>query len=63
MNSQELLERSNQEREKIFVNYELGRQAQIDSWEDPEYNVYSMIDRWGNKLSPLGSQKMIKAPP
>lgn len=45
MNSQELLERSAQEREKIFERYELGREGPIDSWEDPEYNVYSMIDR------------------
>lgn len=46
MNSHELLERSNQEREKIFERYELGREAPIDSWEDPEANVYSKIDRW-----------------
>lgn len=45
MNSQELLERSNQEREKIFERYEIGRSQPIDSWEDPELNVYSMIDR------------------
>jgi hypothetical protein len=46
MDSQELIERSNEERKKIFERYELGRQGQsIDPWEDPEYNVYSMIDR------------------
>lgn len=45
MNSQDLLERSAQEREKIFERYELGREGPIDSWEDPEYSVYSMIDR------------------
>ena len=54
MNSQELLERSNQEREKIFERYELGRQGPIDSWEDPEFNVYSKIDRWAKaSLPPL----------
>lgn len=47
MNSQELLERSNQEREKIFERYELGRGAgaPIDSWEEPEYDFYAKIDK------------------
>lgn len=45
MDSQELLERSTEERRKIFERYELGRDAAIDPWEDPEYNVYSLIDR------------------
>jgi len=45
MDSQELIERSNEERKKIFDRYELGREGAIDPWEDPEYNVYSMIDR------------------
>lgn len=45
MDPQELLERSAEERKNIFERYELGRQGDIDPWEDPEYNVYSLIDR------------------
>jgi hypothetical protein len=45
MDPQELIERSAEERRKIFERYEMGRNAEIDPWEDPEYNVYSLIDR------------------
>jgi hypothetical protein len=44
MDSQ-LLERSAQERNNIFEKYELGRQGDIDPWEDPEFSVYSKVDR------------------
>lgn len=41
----DLINRAAEERQKIFDRYELGRKAPVDSWEDPEYNVYTMIDR------------------
>ncbi|KAK0081654.1 hypothetical protein PV325_011816 [Microctonus aethiopoides] len=49
MNEEELLERSAAERDKIFNCYDRGREhgAQIDSWEDPGYEVYHTTDRYG----------------
>lgn len=41
----DLINRAADERQKIFERYELGRQAPVDSWEDPEFSVYQMIDR------------------
>ena len=41
----DLINRAADERRKIFERYELGRDAPVDSWEDPEYSVYQMIDR------------------
>lgn len=43
-----LVERANEEREKIFLKYERGREpgAEIDPWEDPEFSVYSHTDRY-----------------
>lgn len=45
MDSQELIERSNEERKKIFERYELGRKGTIDPWEDSDNNIYSKIDQ------------------
>ncbi|XP_063986391.1 USP6 N-terminal-like protein [Diachasmimorpha longicaudata] len=49
MNEEELLKRSAAERDRIFSNYDRGREpgAQIDSWEDPGYEVYHTTDRYG----------------
>lgn len=41
----DLISRAAEERQKIFERYELGRKAQIDSWEEPGKNIYTMIDR------------------
>lgn len=42
----DLISRAAEERQKIFERYELGRTAPVDPWEDPEKNIYTMIDRW-----------------
>lgn len=49
MNEDELLERSNAERDKIFSQYDRGREngAEIDAWEDPTNEVYHVTDRYG----------------
>ncbi|XP_012273830.1 USP6 N-terminal-like protein [Orussus abietinus] len=49
MNEEELLKRSAAERDRIFSCYDRGREngAQIDSWEDPGYEVYHTTDRYG----------------
>lgn len=49
MNDEELLQRSAEEREKIFKRYEKGREdgAEIDPWEDPSFEVYHATDRYG----------------
>ncbi|XP_076041759.1 USP6 N-terminal-like protein [Oratosquilla oratoria] len=45
----ELLVRAREERAAIVARYDLGRDegAVIDPWEDPEYEVYHMTDRYG----------------
>ncbi|GJQ88029.1 putative Rab GTPase activator [Trypoxylus dichotomus] len=47
MNEEDLLKRSAEEREKIFKRYELGRAegAEIDPWEDPDFQIYHVTDR------------------
>lgn len=47
MDTDSLVTRANEEREKIFLKYERGREpgAEIDPWEDPEFSVYSHTDR------------------
>lgn len=45
MDPSDLINRAADERQKIFERYELGRQAPVDSWEDPETSLYTMIDR------------------
>lgn len=48
MNEEDLLKRSAEEREKIFIRYEQGREgAEIDPWEDPGFEVYHTTDRYG----------------
>lgn len=49
MNEDELLQRSAAERDKIFSQYDRGREngAEIDPWEDPAYEVYHTTDRYG----------------
>lgn len=45
MDTDTLIARANEEREKIFLKYERGREAgaEIDSWED--FSVYANTDR------------------
>lgn len=47
MDTDALIARSNEEREKIFLKYERGRDvgAEIDPWEDPDFTVYLHTDR------------------
>ncbi|XP_065162701.1 USP6 N-terminal-like protein isoform X1 [Atheta coriaria] len=49
MNEEDLIKRAFEEREKIFKRYELGRAegAEIDPWEDPQFEVYHATDRYG----------------
>lgn len=51
MDTDSLITRANEEREKIFLKYERGREAgaEIDSWED--FTVYEKTDRYA-RLSP-----------
>lgn len=67
MNEEDLLKRSAEEREKIFKRYELGRAegAEIDPWEDPDFQIYHVTDRYGfmhdkplpSKLDPQEAKK------
>jgi USP6 N-terminal-like protein len=41
----DLINRAAEEREKIFERYDMGRTAPVDPWEDPDYSVYTMVDR------------------
>lgn len=41
----DLLNRAAEERQKIFERYELGRQAPVDPWEDPDNSIYNKIDQ------------------
>lgn len=47
MDEDALVARAKEERAKIFQRYDLGRKqgAEIDSWEDPAYEVYHQTDR------------------
>ncbi|XP_052865333.1 uncharacterized protein LOC128271745 [Anopheles cruzii] len=49
MDENALIARAKEEREKIFLRYEKGREggAEIDPWEDPQFEVYHQTDRYG----------------
>lgn len=50
MSEEELLERAAEERAAIVTRYQLGRQEgapQVDAWEDPEFKIYQVTDRYG----------------
>lgn len=49
MNDEELLQRSAEERDRIFNRYAKGREegAEILPWEDPQFEVYHKTDRYG----------------
>lgn len=49
MNEEELLQRAAEERETIVLRYRKGRQegAEIDPWEDPAFEIYHVLDRYG----------------
>lgn len=49
MDEKTLIERANEEREKLFQRYDRGREPgnEIDEWEDPGYEVYHQTDRYG----------------
>lgn len=49
MNEEELLRRAADERALIVSRYSRGREdgAQIDSWEDPGFEIYHTTDRYG----------------
>ncbi|XP_052865758.1 USP6 N-terminal-like protein [Anopheles cruzii] len=43
-----LVKRANAERDEIFERYDRGREnPNIDSWEDPLFEVYTQADRYG----------------
>ncbi|ETN62314.1 hypothetical protein AND_005994 [Anopheles darlingi] len=49
MDEESLIARAKEEREKIFQRYDKGREAgaEIDPWEDPQFEVYHQTDRYG----------------
>lgn len=49
MNSEELLLRAAEERHAIVEKYRKGRHggADIPAWEEPSYDVYHQLDRYG----------------
>lgn len=49
MDEKSLIERANEEREKLFQRYDRGREPgnEIDEWEDPAFEVYHQTDRYG----------------
>uniref|UniRef100_A0A182JNQ2 Rab-GAP TBC domain-containing protein n=1 Tax=Anopheles christyi TaxID=43041 RepID=A0A182JNQ2_9DIPT len=49
MDEEALVARAKEEREKIFQRYDKGREpgAEIDPWEDPQFEVYHQTDRYG----------------
>ena len=49
MTEEELFVRAVEERKTIVEKYKHGRHegANIDPWEDPEFNVYHALDRYG----------------
>ncbi|XP_076311407.1 USP6 N-terminal-like protein isoform X2 [Tachypleus tridentatus] len=49
LNQLEQLQKAAEERAAIIAKYDYGRQkgAQIDSWEDPAFEVYHVTDRYG----------------
>ncbi|KAL1117296.1 hypothetical protein AAG570_004622 [Ranatra chinensis] len=49
MNDEELVQRAADERAAIVAKYRHGRRdgAVIDSWEDPSFEIYHVLDRYG----------------
>ena len=49
MTEEELFARAVEERKTIVEKYEHGRHegANIDPWEDPAFDVYHALDRYG----------------
>ncbi|XP_014242865.1 USP6 N-terminal-like protein isoform X1 [Cimex lectularius] len=49
MNEEELVQRAADERAAIVAKYRLGRRdgAKIDSWEEPTFEIYHVLDRYG----------------
>lgn len=49
MTEDELLIKAAEERLAIVSKYDRGREAgaQIDSWEDPTFEIYHVTDRYG----------------
>ncbi|GAB6029812.1 hypothetical protein CHUAL_005524 [Chamberlinius hualienensis] len=49
LTEEEILRRASDERAAIVAKYDKGREegAQIDPWEDPSYEIYHYIDRYG----------------
>lgn len=43
-----LLRIAQEEREKLFVRYEKGRESgiEIDPWEDPGFEIYHQTDKY-----------------
>ncbi|XP_037051277.1 uncharacterized protein LOC119085120 [Bradysia coprophila] len=42
-----MIQRANEEREKLFKRYDDGREQHIDPWEDPGFELYHQTDRYG----------------
>lgn len=49
MDEEAMIARANEERAKLFQRYDRGREAgaEIDSWEDPAFEIYHQTDRYG----------------
>lgn len=47
MNTEHLLRRAQEERQKIFERYDKGRSKDnpIDPWEDPGFEIYHQTDK------------------
>ncbi|GAB1605415.1 Hypothetical predicted protein [Argonauta hians] len=60
----EELQRAAKEREEIWQKYDKGREegAEIEPWEDPEFSVYHVTDRYGfiheHRLPPTTSSEV-----
>ncbi|XP_014767907.1 USP6 N-terminal-like protein isoform X1 [Octopus bimaculoides] len=60
----EELQRAAKEREEIWQKYDKGREegAEIEPWEDPEFSVYHVTDRYGfiheHRLPPTSSSEV-----
>lgn len=49
MDEAALVARASEERTKLFQRYDRGREpgAEIDPWEDPTFEIYHQMDRYG----------------
>lgn len=47
MDDNQLMQRAQEEREKLFERYTLGRSSEneIDPWEDPSFEIYHQTDK------------------